>query len=183
MVLLEQRGEVLPSAGNLPRLLLWRQPLDGSGPPVSLGIIGDYAVQSAVHGPSGRIVSGTYREQSDVLFPVEPTVRQRPLRSPCARMTASSPCCRSTRIRPGAGCRSLPTDATRSPPRRPAPQRPAAARNFQIAHATIHRPPNSRHPSRSSPTMAAVSLRRRPSSLTTDDSACVRTESTLPAPS
>ena len=65
--LLEQRGEVLTSAGNLPRLSLWRRPLDGSGPPVSLGIIGDYAVQSAVHGPSGRIVSGTSREQSDVL--------------------------------------------------------------------------------------------------------------------
>ena len=65
--LLERRGEVLTSAGNLPRLSLWRQPLDGSGPPVSLGIIGDYATQSAVHGASGRIVSGTYRDQSDVL--------------------------------------------------------------------------------------------------------------------
>lgn len=65
--LLEQRREVLTSAGNLPRLSLWRQPVDGSGPPVSLGIFGDYAVQSVVHQASGRIVSGTYREQSDVL--------------------------------------------------------------------------------------------------------------------
>lgn len=65
--LLEQRGEVLTSAGSLPRLSLWRQPLDGSGPPVSLGIIGDYATQSAVDETSGRIVSGTFRDQSDVL--------------------------------------------------------------------------------------------------------------------
>jgi len=65
--LLEQRREVLTSAGNLPRLSLWRQPVDGSGPPVSLGIIGDYLTQAAVHQPSGRIVSGTFRDQSDVL--------------------------------------------------------------------------------------------------------------------
>lgn len=65
--LLERRGEVLTSAGSLPRLSLWRQPLDGSAPPVSLGIIGDHAVQAAVHEASGRIVSRTYREQSDVL--------------------------------------------------------------------------------------------------------------------
>jgi Tol biopolymer transport system component len=73
--LLEQRGEVLTSAGNIPRLSLWRQPLDGSAPPVSLGIIGDYATQSAVHQASGRIVSRTYRSQSDVLrfaLPAEP---------------------------------------------------------------------------------------------------------------
>ena len=36
-------GEVLVCAGSLPRLALWRQPLDGSGHPVALGIIGDYA--------------------------------------------------------------------------------------------------------------------------------------------
>lgn len=65
--LLEERGEVLTSAGNLPRLSLWRQPVNGSGPPVSLGIFGDHATQSAVHQASGRIVSGTFRDQSDVL--------------------------------------------------------------------------------------------------------------------
>jgi Tol biopolymer transport system component len=65
--LLESRGEVLVCAGSLPRLALWRQPLDGSRPPVSLGIIGDYATQSAVHNKSGRIVSRTYRSQADIL--------------------------------------------------------------------------------------------------------------------
>lgn len=65
--LLEARGEVLTSAGNLPRLSLWRQPLNGSGPPVSLGIFGDHATQAAVHQASGRIVAGTFRDQSDVL--------------------------------------------------------------------------------------------------------------------
>jgi Tol biopolymer transport system component len=65
--LLEDRNEVLVSAGSLPRLVLWRQPLDGSGSPVSLGIIGDYAVQSAVHARSGRIVSRTSRSQADIL--------------------------------------------------------------------------------------------------------------------
>jgi len=66
--LLESRGEVLVCAGSLPRLALWRQPLDGSSrPPVSLGIIGDYATQSAVHNKSGRIVSRTYRSQADIL--------------------------------------------------------------------------------------------------------------------
>lgn len=64
---LENRGEVLVCAGNLPRLSLWRQPLDGSGPAISLGIIGDYATQSAVHNKSGRIISRTYRSQADIL--------------------------------------------------------------------------------------------------------------------
>jgi len=81
--LLEARGEVLTSAGALPRLSLWRQPLDGSGPPVSLGIIGDYATQSAVHQASGRIVSGTYRDQSDVLrFAIPAAPAQAPLEPP-----------------------------------------------------------------------------------------------------
>jgi len=84
--LLEDRKEVLVCAGSLPRLILWRQPLDGSGSPVSLGIIGDYAVQSAVHLRSGRIVSRTSRSQADIFryalrtngappsAPVEPTL-------------------------------------------------------------------------------------------------------------
>lgn len=65
--ILEDRAEVLVCAGNLPRLGLWRQPLDGSGPAISLGIIGDYATQSAVHSKSGRIISRTYRSQADIL--------------------------------------------------------------------------------------------------------------------
>ena len=69
--LLEQRDEVITSSGTVPRLGLWRQPLDGSRPPESLGIIGDYAVQTAVHQPTGRIVSRTYRTLLDVLrYPV-----------------------------------------------------------------------------------------------------------------
>lgn len=73
--LLEQRGVVLTSAGVLPRLSLWRQPLDGSEPPESFGLIGDYATQSAVHEASGRIVSGTFRDQSDVLRLAIPATR------------------------------------------------------------------------------------------------------------
>lgn len=65
--LLEDRDEVLVCAGSLPRLSLWRQPADGSGKPVSLGIIGDYAVQSAVHQMTGRIVFRTYRSEADIL--------------------------------------------------------------------------------------------------------------------
>ncbi|MBI2690092.1 MAG: PD40 domain-containing protein [Acidobacteria bacterium] len=65
--LLEDKKEVLVCAGSSPRLVLWRQPLDGSGTPVSLGIIGDYAVQSAVHARSGRILSRTSRSQADIL--------------------------------------------------------------------------------------------------------------------
>ncbi|MEZ5293664.1 MAG: LpqB family beta-propeller domain-containing protein [Vicinamibacterales bacterium] len=65
--LLEDRGEVLTSSGPLPRLSLWRQPLDGRGPPVSLGIIGDNATQSAVDRRSGRIIARTFRSQADVL--------------------------------------------------------------------------------------------------------------------
>jgi Tol biopolymer transport system component len=65
--LLEDRQEVLMSAGSVPRLALWRQPFDGSGTPVSLGIIGDNAVQSAVHQATGRIVSRTFKLQYDVL--------------------------------------------------------------------------------------------------------------------
>lgn len=64
---LESRNEILICAGNLPRLALWRQPIDGSGPAVSLGIIGDFATQSAVHNKSGRIISRTYRSQADIL--------------------------------------------------------------------------------------------------------------------
>lgn len=65
--LFEKRSVVLTSAGVLPRLSLWQQPLDGSRPPVSFGLIGDHATQSAIHEASGRIVSGTFRDQSDVL--------------------------------------------------------------------------------------------------------------------
>lgn len=69
--LLEDRGEVLMSAGPLPRLSLWRQPIDGTSSPVSLGIIGDNATQSAVDRTSGRIIARTFRSQSDVLrFPI-----------------------------------------------------------------------------------------------------------------
>ena len=69
--LLENRGEVLMCAGGLPRLSLWRQPADGSGKPVSLGIIGDYAVQSAVRRAGGRIVFRTYRSEADIVrFPL-----------------------------------------------------------------------------------------------------------------
>ena len=67
--LLEGRGEVLTSAGALPRLSLWRQPLDGSSSPVPLSVIGDIAVQSTVSG--GRIVVRTFRSQGDVVrFPM-----------------------------------------------------------------------------------------------------------------
>ena len=77
---------MLTSAGNLPRLSLWRQPLDGSAAPVPLGIMGDYATQSAVHQASGRIVSRTYRAQSDVLrfaLPADPsaTPEEPPMRA------------------------------------------------------------------------------------------------------
>lgn len=69
--MLDNRGEVLVSAGPLPRLSLWRQPVDGTGTPVSLGIIGDNATQSAVDRTSGRIIARTFRSQSDVLrFPL-----------------------------------------------------------------------------------------------------------------
>jgi Tol biopolymer transport system component len=68
---LDDRGEVLVSAGPLPRLSLWRQRIDGTGTPVSLGIIGDNATQSAVDRTSGRIIARTFRSQSDVLrFPL-----------------------------------------------------------------------------------------------------------------
>ncbi len=70
---LESRNEILVCAGNLPRLALWRQPLDGSSPAVSLGIIGDFATQSAVHNKSGRIISRTYRSQADILRFAIPT--------------------------------------------------------------------------------------------------------------
>ena len=77
--LLEDRGEVLMSAGPLPRLSLWREPVDGSSAPVSLGIIGDNATQSAVDRASGRIIARTFRSQGDVLrFPL-PT---QPVREP-----------------------------------------------------------------------------------------------------
>jgi Tol biopolymer transport system component len=70
--LLEDRGEVLVCAGQLPRLSLWRQRLDGTGTPVSIGVIGNQSVQSAVDRASGRIVSRTFRSQADVLrFPLQ----------------------------------------------------------------------------------------------------------------
>ena len=70
--LLEDRQEVLVCAGSVPRLAFWRQPLDGSGTPVSLGIIGNNAVQSAVNQATGQIVSRTFRLESDVLrFPLD----------------------------------------------------------------------------------------------------------------
>jgi Tol biopolymer transport system component len=65
--LLENRREVLVCAGSVPRLSLWREPADGSGKPVSLGIIGDNAVQTAVDRASGRIVFRTFRFDFDVL--------------------------------------------------------------------------------------------------------------------
>lgn len=65
--LLEDRGEVLTSAGPLPRLTLWRQPVDGTGTPVRLGFIGDNATQSAVDRANGRTVARTYRGRADVL--------------------------------------------------------------------------------------------------------------------
>jgi Tol biopolymer transport system component len=75
--LLEDRGEVLVCAGTLPRLSLWRQPADGSGKPVSLGIIGDSAVQSAVHRRTGRIVFRTFRAPFEVLrFPLPTAAAQ-----------------------------------------------------------------------------------------------------------
>jgi len=82
--LLEDRHEVLVCAGSLPRLSLWRQPIDGTGTPVSLGIIGDHAIQSAVHRASGRIVARTFRSQADVLrFPLptspSPTPQEPPV--------------------------------------------------------------------------------------------------------
>lgn len=64
---LEGRREVLTSSGPLPRLSLWRQPLDRTGTPVSLGFIGDNATQSAVDRTTGRIIARTFRSQSDVL--------------------------------------------------------------------------------------------------------------------
>lgn len=65
--LLEDRGEVLTASGSLPRLTLWRQPMDGSGTPVRLGFIGDNATQSAVDRANGRIVARTFRGRADVL--------------------------------------------------------------------------------------------------------------------
>lgn len=77
--LLEDREEVLVSAGSVPRLALWRQPLDGSGKPLSLGIIGDNAVQSAVHQATGQIVSRTFKLQYDVLrFPLDVSLTPAP---------------------------------------------------------------------------------------------------------
>ena len=87
--LLEDRHEVLTCAGSVPRLALWREPLDGSAKPVSLGIIGDHAVQSAIDRSNGRktgrIVFRTFRIEFDILrfpipaassaTPVEPPVR------------------------------------------------------------------------------------------------------------
>jgi hypothetical protein len=76
---------VLTCAGSVPRLALWREPLDGSAKPVSLGIIGDHAVQTAVHRKTGQIVFRTFRIEFDILrfaipaapsaTPVEPLVR------------------------------------------------------------------------------------------------------------
>lgn len=88
---LDDRGEVLVSAGPLPRLSLWRQPVDGTGPPVSLGIIGDNATQSAVDRTSGRIIARTFRSQSDVLrFPL-PAAPARGAQAPTARVPLDPP--------------------------------------------------------------------------------------------
>lgn len=65
--LLERRGEVLTSSGALPRLALWRQALDGTGTPLSLGIIGDNAVQSAVDRGTGRILARTLRTRANIV--------------------------------------------------------------------------------------------------------------------
>jgi len=65
--ILDGRGEVLTSAGPLPRLSLWRQPVDGTGTPVPLGVFGDNATQSAFDRANHRIVARTFRSQADVL--------------------------------------------------------------------------------------------------------------------
>jgi Tol biopolymer transport system component len=89
--LLEGRGEVLVSAGPLPRLSLWRQPIDGTRAPVSLGIIGDNATQSAVDAAHGRIVARTFRSQSDVLrFPLGTAAGPGPLDPPVAEFARST---------------------------------------------------------------------------------------------
>ena len=81
--LLEDRNEVLTSSGPLPRLTLWRQPVDGTGSPVQLGFIGDNATQSAVDRASGRIVARTFRSQADVLrFPLPSTPARGPVDPP-----------------------------------------------------------------------------------------------------
>lgn len=87
---LDDRGEVLVSAGPLPRLSLWRVPLDGTGPPESLGIIGDNATQSAVDRTSGRIIARTFRSQSDVLRFALPTVPTRGPQDPPVEEFAQS---------------------------------------------------------------------------------------------
>ena len=68
---LEGNRDVVFCAGNLPRLALWRQSASGSQKPVSLGIIGDHGVQIALHPPTGKLVSRTFRMRSDILrFPI-----------------------------------------------------------------------------------------------------------------
>jgi dipeptidyl aminopeptidase/acylaminoacyl peptidase len=79
------------SAGPLPRLSLWRQPVGGSGTPVSLGIIGDNATQSAVDRARGRIVARTFRSQSDVLrFPIPTKASPDPLQPPVEEFVHST---------------------------------------------------------------------------------------------
>lgn len=65
--LLDDRREVITSSGSLPRLSLWRQPIDGRGTPVSLGVISDNATQSAIDRKHGRVIARTFRSQSDIL--------------------------------------------------------------------------------------------------------------------
>ena len=81
--MLENRHEVLMCSGSVPRLALWSEPADGSGKPVSLGIIGDHAVQTAVDRASGRIVFRTFRIDFDVLrFPIPAAPSAPPLEPP-----------------------------------------------------------------------------------------------------
>ena len=65
--LLEERGEVLLSAGSVPRLSLWRRRLDGTGEAVQIASTSEYHVQADLHRPSGRIVSHVMRDQMDIL--------------------------------------------------------------------------------------------------------------------
>ena len=89
--LLEDRGEVLVSAGPLPRLSLWRQPVDGTGAPVSLGIIGDNATQTAVGRGGGRIIARTFRSLGDVIrFPLPAQPEREPQDPPVEEFAQST---------------------------------------------------------------------------------------------
>jgi hypothetical protein len=101
--LLEDRHEVLMCAGSVPRLALWREPVDGSAKPVSLGIIGDHAVQSAVDRATGRIVFRTFRIEFDIL---RSRSRRRHMEQPPGRLVEQP-----RRNRPCAGSSSRPSSS------------------------------------------------------------------------